>query len=167
MTGGAQGRLRMHDTRRAPRRTYQSTSLSDSTTSGPPSRAGVVGRDAGRGGRRGPARPPTRGECVIRGKGRTGHQWRKSGLLLVIKCLISLYKFSEVSLFRITQWSDVSGNPPLLLIITAQPLLAASKLVLPKGSSHLEQTTEILTFFKIFNTLYESNQSITGSNDKD
>ena len=43
----------------------------------------------------------------------------------------------------------VSGRPPLLLIITADPLLAASKLVLPKGSSHLEHTTEILTFFNV------------------
>ena len=42
----------------------------------------------------------------------------------------------------------VSGNPPLLLIITAEPLLAASRLVRPNGSSHLEDTTEILTFFK-------------------
>ena len=45
---------------------------------------------------------------------------------------------------------DVSGNPPRLLIITAEPLLAASKLALPKGSSHLEQTIEILVFFKKF-----------------
>ena len=42
----------------------------------------------------------------------------------------------------------VSGKPPLLLIITADPLLAASRLALPNGSSHLEQITEILTFFK-------------------
>ena len=42
----------------------------------------------------------------------------------------------------------VSGKPPLLLIITEHPLLEASRLVLPKGSSHLEQTTEMLTFFK-------------------
>ena len=41
----------------------------------------------------------------------------------------------------------VSGNPPVLLIITAEPLLAASKLALPKGSCHLEHTTEILVFF--------------------
>ena len=40
----------------------------------------------------------------------------------------------------------VSGKPPLLLIITAHPLLAASKLVLPNGSSHLEHTTDILVF---------------------
>ena len=47
----------------------------------------------------------------------------------------------------------VSGRPPLLLIITTDPLLAASKLVLPKGSSHLEQTTEILTFSKNLRTV--------------
>ena len=46
----------------------------------------------------------------------------------------------------------VSGKPPLLLIITAHPLLAASKLVLPKGSSHLEHTTDILTLFNKFST---------------
>ena len=44
----------------------------------------------------------------------------------------------------------VSGKPPRSLIITADPLLAASRLVLPKGSSHLEQTTDTLTFFKKF-----------------
>ena len=38
----------------------------------------------------------------------------------------------------------VSGNPPLLLIITAHPFAAASKLDLPKGSSHLEHTTAML-----------------------
>ena len=46
----------------------------------------------------------------------------------------------------------VSLSPPLLLTITAQPLDEASKLVLPKGSSHLEQVTAILDFsynFKI------------------
>ena len=53
--------------------------------------------------------------------------------------------------FNITAFLDVSGKPPLLLIITAEPLLAASKLVLPNGSFHLEQTTEMLTFFNLFN----------------
>ena len=38
----------------------------------------------------------------------------------------------------------VSGSPPLLLIITAHPFAAASRLDLPNGSSHLEQTTAIL-----------------------
>ena len=58
----------------------------------------------------------------------------------------------EDKFFNIIASLDVSGKPPLLLIMTAQPLLAASKLVLPNGSSHREQTTEILTFFKIFKT---------------
>ena len=49
--------------------------------------------------------------------------------------------------FNITPDLVVSGNPPVLLIITAEPLLAASKLALPNGSCHLEQTTEILVFF--------------------
>ena len=47
----------------------------------------------------------------------------------------------------------VSGKPPLLLIITAQPFDEASKLVLPKGSSHLEQTTAILVSLKVLKTL--------------
>tara|TARA_B100001741_G_scaffold295605_1_gene278818 strand:- start:434 stop:595 length:162 start_codon:yes stop_codon:yes gene_type:complete len=46
----------------------------------------------------------------------------------------------------------VSGKPPLPLIITAQPLDAASKLVRPKGSSHLEQTTAIAVFLYMFKT---------------
>ena len=46
----------------------------------------------------------------------------------------------------------VSGRPPLLEIITAHPLLAASKLVLPNGSSHLEHATAILDFLKVSKT---------------
>ena len=69
------------------------------------------------------------------------------------KCLISLYKFSEVSLFRITQWSDVSGNPPLFEIIVAHPLDEASNAVLPNGSSHLEGTTAISVLDNTFKTL--------------
>ena len=46
--------------------------------------------------------------------------------------------------FRVKACFVVSGKPPLLLIINAHPLLADSKLVLPNGSFHLEQTTEIL-----------------------
>ena len=46
----------------------------------------------------------------------------------------------------------VSGNPPLLVIITAQPLAEASKLVLPKGSSHFEHATVMLVFLKILIT---------------
>ena len=45
----------------------------------------------------------------------------------------------------------VSFNPPLLLIIVAQPLDVASKDVLPNGSSHLDGTTAISDLFKIFN----------------
>ena len=59
----------------------------------------------------------------------------------------------EDNFFKIIALLDVSGKPPLLLIITAEPLLAASRLVLPNGSSHLEQITEILISFKEFKTL--------------
>ena len=47
----------------------------------------------------------------------------------------------------------VSGKPPLFVIITAQPLAEASKLVLPKGSFHLEQTTDILVDLRKFKIL--------------
>ena len=46
--------------------------------------------------------------------------------------------------FNIRPLVIVSGKPPLLLIITAHPAEAASRLVLPKGSSHLEHTTATL-----------------------
>ena len=46
----------------------------------------------------------------------------------------------------------VSFKPPLLLIITPHPRLAASKLVLPNGSFHLEQTTDIEVFSRFFKT---------------
>ena len=46
----------------------------------------------------------------------------------------------------------VSFKPPLSDIITAHPLLEASKLVRPKGSCHLEQATAILVFSSIFKT---------------
>jgi len=36
--------------------------------------------------------------------------------------------------------------------MTAHPFDEASRLVLPKGSSHLEQTTAILDFLYIFKT---------------
>tara|TARA_B100001059_G_scaffold232011_1_gene269033 strand:- start:803 stop:988 length:186 start_codon:yes stop_codon:yes gene_type:complete len=55
-------------------------------------------------------------------------------------------------LFNIFALVTVSGNPPLLVIITAHPLAEASRLVLPNGSSHREQATAILVFLKIFNT---------------
>ena len=40
-------------------------------------------------------------------------------------------------------WLLVSGNPPLLEVIVAQPHDVASKATLPKGSFHLEGTTAI------------------------
>ena len=55
-------------------------------------------------------------------------------------------------MFNIIPSVIVSGNPPLLLIITAHPLLLASKLDLPKGSSHREQATAIFVFLKILST---------------
>ena len=61
---------------------------------------------------------------------------------------ISLCKFTSSNFFKTIADFEVSGNPPLLLIMTADPLLAASRLVLPKGSFHLEHTTDILTDFK-------------------
>jgi len=69
---------------------------------------------------------------------------------LRIRFSILLKIFSILSLFNLIAYFAVSGSPPLLLIITAEPLLAASKLVLPNGSCHLEQTTEILALFKSF-----------------
>ena len=48
----------------------------------------------------------------------------------------------------------VSFKPPLFDIITAHPLLDASKLVRPKGSSHLEQATAILVFSRILKLYY-------------
>ena len=70
----------------------------------------------------------------------------------MINDLISLYSSFELSFFRIIPSVIVSGKPPLLLIITAQPLLLASKLDLPKGSSHLEHATAIELFLKRFKT---------------
>ena len=64
----------------------------------------------------------------------------------MINSSIDLYISLTESLFKIFPFVIVSGNPPLLLIITAHPFDEASKLVLPKGSSHLEQTTAILVF---------------------
>ena len=64
-----------------------------------------------------------------------------------------LNKEIEFKCLNIKPLVMVSGNPPLLDIITAHPLLAASKLVRPKGSSHLEQATAILDFENSFKTL--------------
>ena len=70
--------------------------------------------------------------------------------------LIFLYiNFFIDNLFRIRALVTVSGKPPLLVIITAHPLAEASKLVLPNGSSHLEQATAILVFLNILNTFYD------------
>lgn len=44
----------------------------------------------------------------------------------------------------------VSLRPPVLDKIKAHPLLAASKLDLPNGSSHREGTVAILTSFNLF-----------------
>ena len=55
--------------------------------------------------------------------------------------------------FNITPFVIVSGKPPLLLIITAQPADDASKLVLPNGSSHREHTTAILDLLYTSTTL--------------
>ena len=55
-----------------------------------------------------------------------------------------------VNLLIIIADFDVSGNPPLLVIIGADPLLQASKLARPNGSSHLEHITDILVFSSCF-----------------
>ena len=65
---------------------------------------------------------------------------------------MELYKFLTFKFLTIIPFVIVSGKPPLFETITAQPRLDASKLVLPKGSSHLEQATAILVFLKMFKT---------------
>ena len=72
--------------------------------------------------------------------------------MFLIKLVILFSKFFILSLFNIFAFVTVSGKPPLLVIITAHPLADASKLVLPKGSSHLEQATVMLVFLNIFKT---------------
>ena len=62
-------------------------------------------------------------------------------------------KFFIDNFFSIFAFVTVSGKPPLFVIITAQPLAEASRLVLPKGSSHLEHATAILSLFKYINYL--------------
>ena len=70
--------------------------------------------------------------------------------------MISLYNSLELRFFfKLLQWSVVSGRPPLLLIIVAQPLDEASKAVLPKGSSHLDGTTAISDLFKNLKLFYD------------
>ena len=70
-----------------------------------------------------------------------------------INLLMALYKFLIVKFRTIIPFVIVSGKPPLFETITAQPLLDASKLFLPKGSSHLEHATAILVFLNMFKTL--------------
>jgi len=72
--------------------------------------------------------------------------------LLEISDSIELNKFLVLRSFIINADLEVSGKPPLLVIIGTEPLLQASKLALPSGSFHLEQITDILVlsnFFKI------------------
>ena len=59
-------------------------------------------------------------------------------------------KFFEFKLFKINADFDVSGKPPLWVIIGTEPLLQASRLARPKGSFHLEQITDILVFSSCF-----------------
>ena len=73
-------------------------------------------------------------------------------LVFLIRFIIDFVRFFSLSFFNIFASVTVSGKPPLFVIITAQPLAAASKLVLPKGSSHLEQATVILVFLNISKT---------------
>ena len=54
--------------------------------------------------------------------------------------------------FKTMQWSEVSGKPPLLEIIVAQPRDEASRAVLPNVASHLEGTTAISVLHKKFKT---------------
>ena len=71
---------------------------------------------------------------------------------MFIKKLILFSNSADDKFFNIIALVVVSGNPPLLDIITAHPFADASKLVLPKGSSHLEQTTAICVFLNILIT---------------
>ena len=73
-------------------------------------------------------------------------------LSFFIKSLIFLYNSFEFNFLSITQWSVVSGKPPLFDIIVAQALDDDSKAVLPKGSSHLDGTTAISDLLKNFRT---------------
>ena len=71
---------------------------------------------------------------------------------MFINSSIFFDKFVTVNLVKILALVTVSGNPPLFVIITAQPFAEASRLVLPKGSSQREQATAILVFLKILIT---------------
>ena len=63
-----------------------------------------------------------------------------------------MYNSLGSKFFKIIGFFVVSINPPLFVIIVAHPILHASRLVLPKGSSHLEQATDILAFLSKFRT---------------
>ena len=63
-----------------------------------------------------------------------------------------LYKHWAFNFSKMTPSVILSGNPPLFEIITAHPLLLASKLDLPNGSSQVEQATAIDVFSNFFNT---------------
>ena len=67
--------------------------------------------------------------------------------------MIVFSKFATFNFFKIFAFVTVSGRPPLSVIITAQPLADASKLVLPNGSSHREHATAILVCLNILRTL--------------
>ena len=69
-----------------------------------------------------------------------------------ISFLISIYKEFVSSFFYKTGYLVVSGSPPLSVIMVAQAILDASRLDLPKGSSHLEQATNMLVYLRIFST---------------
>ena len=71
----------------------------------------------------------------------------------LINCSIVKEICFDDNSFNMSACFDVSGKPPLLLIIIADPLLAASKLVLPNGSSHREQITEILILLSKLRTV--------------
>ena len=73
--------------------------------------------------------------------------------LFFIKYSILLLNSSTFNVLKVIEFVVVSGRPPLFDIITAHPFAEASKLVLPKGSSHLEHTTAIEVSLKISNTL--------------
>ena len=74
-------------------------------------------------------------------------------ILFLINFSIANLTELTLKLFILIALGAASGNPPLLDIITAQPLLAASRAVLPNGSSHLEHTTAIWDFINHLDTL--------------
>ena len=63
--------------------------------------------------------------------------------LLSISLDINFIKFLLLFFLSIRLFENVSFKPPLTEVITAQPLDALSRAVLPKGSSQVGLTTEI------------------------